>query len=163
MSFESVMPSNHLILCCTLLLLPSVRVFSCESVLYIRWPKYWNFSFSISPFSEYSGLISFRIDWFNLLAVQGTLKSLLDNVLSQILELFRRFQNPRQVKEVSCLLPTSTETTDQLDQKADRIDFGNTILFSYQSEECPWAAHVPCDLPASHCLLAIREFGSFEH
>ena len=77
------MPSNHLILCHPLLLLtsifPSIRVFSSESVLCIRWPKYWSFSFSISPSSEYSGLISFRIDWFYLLAVQGTLKSLLQH------------------------------------------------------------------------------------
>ena len=79
MSMESVMPSNHLILCRPLLLpsiFPSIRVFSNESVLHIRWPKYWNFSFSISPSNEYSGLISFRIDWFDPLAVQGTLKSL---------------------------------------------------------------------------------------
>ena len=77
------MPSNDLILCHPLLLLtsifPSIRVFSSESVLCIRWPKYWSFSFSISPSSEYSGLISFRIDWFYLLAVQGTLKSLLQH------------------------------------------------------------------------------------
>ena len=77
MSSESVMPSNHLLLCCPLLLLPSVfpsiRVFSNESALHIRWPKFWSFSFSISPSNEYSGLISFRIDWFDLLAVQGTL------------------------------------------------------------------------------------------
>ena len=83
MSIELVMPSNHLILCHPLLLLPSIlpsiRVFSNESVLHIRWPKYWSFSFSISPSNEYSGLISFRIDWFDLLAVQGTLKSLLQN------------------------------------------------------------------------------------
>ena len=83
MSIESVMPSNHLILCCPLFLLasifPSIRVFSNESVLHIRWPKYWNFSFSISPSNEYSGLISFRIDWLDLLAVQGTLKSLLQH------------------------------------------------------------------------------------
>jgi len=83
MSIESVMPSNHLILCCTLLLLPSVfpsiRVLSNESVLHIRWPKYWSFSFSISPSNEYSELISFRIAWFDLLAVQGTLKSLLQH------------------------------------------------------------------------------------
>ena len=83
MSFESVMPSNHLILCRPLLLLPSIfpsiRVFSNESVLLIRWPKDWSFSFSISPFKEYSGLISFRMDWFDLLAVQGTLKSLLQH------------------------------------------------------------------------------------
>ena len=80
MSIESVMPSNHLILCCPLLLasiFPSIRVFSNESVLCIRWPKCWSFSFSISPSSEYSGLISFRMDWLDLLAVQGTLKSLL--------------------------------------------------------------------------------------
>jgi len=81
MSIESVMPSNHLILYHPLLLLPSIfpriRVFPSESVLHIRWPKYWSFSFSISPSNEYSGLISFRIDWFNLLAVQGTLKGLL--------------------------------------------------------------------------------------
>ena len=80
MSIELVMPSNHLILCHPLLLLPSIfpsiRVFSCESVLCIRWPKCWSFSFSISPSNEYSGLISFRLDWLDLLAVQGTLKSL---------------------------------------------------------------------------------------
>ena len=83
MSIQSVMPSNHLILCHPLLLLdsvfPSIRVFSNESVLHIRWPVYWSFSFSISPFNEYSGLIYFRIDWFDLLAVQGTLKSLLQH------------------------------------------------------------------------------------
>ena len=79
-SIESVMPSNHLILCRPLLLLfsifPSIRVFSNESTLRIRWPKYWSFSFNISPSNEYSGLISFRKDWLDLLAVQGTLKSL---------------------------------------------------------------------------------------
>ena len=83
MSSESVMPSNHLILCPPLLLppsiFPSIRVFSNESFLHIRWPKYWSFSFSISPSSEYSGLISFRVDWLDLLAVQGTLKSLLQH------------------------------------------------------------------------------------
>ena len=77
MSIESVMPFNHLILCCPLLFLPSIfpsiRVFSNESALHIRWPKYWNFSFSISPSNEYSGLISFRMDWLDLPAVQGTL------------------------------------------------------------------------------------------
>ena len=81
MSIESVLLSNHLILCCPLLLwpsvFPSIRVFSSELALRIRWPKYWSFSFSISPSSEYSGLISFRINWFDLLALQGTLKSLL--------------------------------------------------------------------------------------
>ena len=80
MSIESVMPSNHLILCRLLLLpsiFPSIRVFSNESALHIRWPKYWSFSFNISPFNEHPGLISFRMEWLELLAAQGTLKSLL--------------------------------------------------------------------------------------
>ena len=91
MSVKSVIPSNHLILCHPLLFLPSIspsiRVFSRESVLHITWPKYWSFSFSISPSNEYSGLISFRMDWFDLLASQGTLKSLLqhDNSKASIL------------------------------------------------------------------------------
>ena len=83
MSIESVMPSNHLILCCPLLLLPSIfpsiRVFSNESALRVRWPKYWSFSFSISPSNEHPGLISFRMDWLDLFVVQGTLKSLLQH------------------------------------------------------------------------------------
>ena len=83
MSIESMMPSNHLILCHLLLLLPSIfpsiTVFSNESVLHIRWPKYWSFSFSISPSNEYSGLISFRTDWSDLLAVQGILQSLIQH------------------------------------------------------------------------------------
>ena len=83
MSIESMMPSNHLILCRPLLLLPSIfssiRVFSKEAALHIRWPKYWSFSFSISLSNEYSGLISFRMDWLDFLAVQGTLKSLLQH------------------------------------------------------------------------------------
>ena len=83
MSTESVMPPNHLILCCPLLPLPSnfpsIRVFSNESVPCIRWPKYWSFSFGMSPSNEYTGLISFRMDWLNLLAVQETLKSLLQH------------------------------------------------------------------------------------
>ena len=81
MSIESVMPSSHLILCCTLLrlppILPSIRVFSNESTLHIRWPKYWSFSFSTSPSNEHPGLISFSMEWLNLLAVKGTLKRLL--------------------------------------------------------------------------------------
>ena len=92
MSIESVMPSNHLILCCPLLLLspipPSIRVFSNESALHIRRPKYWSFSFNISPSNESSVLISFRIDWFDLLAVQGTLKSLLQHHSSKALILW---------------------------------------------------------------------------
>ena len=83
MSMEWMMPSNHLILCRSLILLPSIfpiiRVFSSESALRIRWPKYWSFSFSTSPYNEYSGFISFRIEWFDLLGVQGTLNSLLQH------------------------------------------------------------------------------------
>ena len=89
MPIQSVMPSNHLVLCLPLLLppsiVPSIRVFSNESALCIRWPKYWSFSFSISPSNEYSGLISFRIDWLDLLPVQGTLKSLLQHHSSKVL------------------------------------------------------------------------------
>ena len=92
MCTESVMPSNHLILCYPLLLLPSIfpsiRVFSNESVLPIRWSKYWSFSFSINPFNEYSRLISFRMNWFDLLAVQGTLKSLFQYPSSKVLILW---------------------------------------------------------------------------
>ena len=86
MSIESVMPFNHLILGCPLLppsIFPSIRVFSNESVLRIRWPKYWSFSFSISPFNEYSGLISFKMDWLDLLAVQRTFKSLFQHYSSK--------------------------------------------------------------------------------
>ena len=93
MSIESVMLSNHLILCRPLLLLPSIfpsiRVFSNQSALHIRWPKYWSFSFNISPSSEHSGLISFRMDWLDLLAVQGTLKSLLQHHTSKASFLWR--------------------------------------------------------------------------
>ena len=89
MFIQSVMPSNHLIFCCPLLplpsIFPSIRVFSKESVLCIGWPKYWSFNFSISPSNEYAGLISFRMDWLDLLAVQGTLKSLLQHHSSQAL------------------------------------------------------------------------------
>ena len=92
MSIELVMPSNHLVLCCPLPLLPSIfpsiRVFSNELPLHIRWPKYWSFSFSINPSNEYSGLIPFRIDWFDL-AVQGTLKSLLQHHSSKASILWR--------------------------------------------------------------------------
>ena len=88
MSIELVMPSNHFILCCPHLFLPSIfpstRIFSNESALRIRWPKYWSFSFSISPSSVYSGLILFRIDWLDLLAVQGTLKSLFQHHSSKV-------------------------------------------------------------------------------
>ena len=93
MSIESVMPSNHIILCCSLILQlsisPSIKVFSNESARHIRWPKYWSFSFSISPSNEHSGLISFRMDWLDLLAVQETLKSLLQHHSSKASILWR--------------------------------------------------------------------------
>ena len=95
MSIELVMPSNHLILCCPLLLLPSIfpsiRVFSNESALCIRWPKYWSFSFNISPSNEHPGLSSFRMDWLDLLAFQGTLKSLLHHSLKATILLHSAF------------------------------------------------------------------------
>ena len=107
MFIKSTTPSNHLILCCPLFLLPSIfpsiRVFSNESTLLIRWPKYWNFSFSISPSNEYSGLISFRIDWVDLLAVQGTLKSLFQHhsskvsILQQSAFFMVQFSNPYMI------------------------------------------------------------------
>ena len=111
MSIKSVMLYNHFILCRSLLLLPSlfpsIRVFSNELALPVRWPKYWSFSFSISPSSEYSGLISFRIDWFDLLAVQGTLKSLfqLHNWKASILWCSASF-----LVQLSCLYMTTGKT-----------------------------------------------------
>ena len=106
MSVELVMPSNHLILCRPLLpssVFPSIRVFSNESVLCIRWPKYWSFSFNISRSNEYSGLISFRMDWFDLLAVQGTLKSLLQHHSSKASIRVPQCTSPKL--PVSCIEP----------------------------------------------------------
>ena len=112
MSIESLMPSNHLILCHLLLLLPSIfpsiRVFSNESVLHIRWPKYWSFSFSISPSNEHPGLISFRMDWLDLLAVQGTLKSLLPHQSSKA-SMQWRLGCIYHFELVFCLLQVNTE------------------------------------------------------
>ena len=116
MSIESVMPSNHFILCRPLLLLPSIfpsiRGFSNESVLRIRWPKYWSFSFNISPSNEYSGLISFRMDWLDLLAVQGTLKSLLQNHSSKV-SILRR--SAFFIVQLSHPYMTTGKTIDQID------------------------------------------------
>ena len=113
MSIELVMPSNHLTLSHPLVLLPSVfssiTVFSNESVLRIMWPKYWSFSFSISPFSEYSGLISFRMDWLDLLAVQGTLKSLLQQKHQQK---HQEFKSINSSVLSSLYSPTLTSTYD---------------------------------------------------
>ena len=119
MSIESVMPSNHLILCHPLLLLPSIFpsiwVFSNESVLHTRWPKYWSFSFSISPSNEYSGLISFRMDWLDLLAVQGTLKSLLQHHSSNLFRLELFVQNSiSPSNEHSGLIPFRMDWLDLL-------------------------------------------------
>ena len=113
MSIESVMPSNHLILCRPLLLLPSIfpsiRVFSNKSVLHIRWPKYWSFSFNISPSNEHPGLISFRMDWLDLLAVQGTLKSLLQHHSSKAsillcMESYNHLQKMVNEENISCYI-----------------------------------------------------------
>ena len=102
MSVESVMPPNHLILCCPLFhppsIFPSIRVFSSESVLHIRWPKYWCSSFSISPSNEHSGLISFRMDWLDLLVVQGTLKSLLQHHSSEASILWHSLQSNSHIR-----------------------------------------------------------------
>ena len=107
MSLESVITFNHLILCHPLLLRPlifsSIRVFSNESVLRIRWPKYWSFIFSLSPYNEYSELISFRMDWFDLLAVQGTLKSLLSLLVINVLEILSQLDSA-----YSCLYKKQT-------------------------------------------------------
>ena len=112
MSIKSVISSNHLILCHSLLLppsiSPSIRVFSNESVLRIRWPKYWSFSFNISPYNEYSGLISFRIDWFDLLAVQRTLKSLLQHHSSKASIL----QHPVGGEEMASSVPQGPSCTE---------------------------------------------------
>ena len=112
MCIESVIPSNHLVLYCCLLLLPSIfpsiRIFSSESTLHIREPKYWSFSFSISPSSEYSGLISFRMDWLDLLAVQGTLKSLLQHHSSKAPILW----DPAFFVQLSHPYMTTAKTTD---------------------------------------------------
>ena len=120
MSIKLVMPSNHLILCCPLLLpsiFPSIRVFSNESALHIRWPKYWSFSFSISPSNEYSGLIVCRADWFDLLAVQGTPKSLLQHhnfYFIQMSQLFTWGGQSTGVSSSASVLPMNTQGWSRL-------------------------------------------------
>ena len=145
MSIESVMPSNHLILCRLLLplpsIFPSIRVFSNESALCIRWPKYWSFSFSISPCNE-SGLISFRIDWFDLLVVQVTLKSLLQhhNLKASILQCSAFFMvqlsHPHMTTGKTIVLTTRTF-----------VSKGMSLLFNMLSR------FVKAFLPRSKCLL----------
>ena len=124
MSIESVMPSNHLVLCHLLLLppsiFPSIRVFSNESVLHSRWPKYWSFSFSISPSSEHPGLISFRMDWLDLLAVQGTLESLLRHQFS--------FRQSINIYKAHCGLATSGATSGCAQHQSQHIVGPQEIL-----------------------------------
>ena len=137
MCIESVMPSSHLIFCHPLLLLPSVfpsvRVFSSESVL-IRWPKYWSFSFSISPFSEYSGWITFTIDWLDLLAVQGTLKSLLQHhsskasILQSTTFLIVQLSHP-------CMTTVKTQRNQVEREGGGGIGMGNTC--KSMADSCP--------------------------
>ena len=125
MSIKSVMPSNHLILCHPLLLppsiFPSIRGFSSESVLCIKWPKYWSFSFSISPSNEYSGLISFRMDWFDLLKVQGTLKSLLQYHISK-----------------ASILPCTREALDPPESNSSALEKRIANHFSILALRIPW-------------------------
>ena len=131
MSKESVMPSNHLILCCPLLpsIFPSIRVFSNESALRIRWPKYWSFSSSISPANEYSGLISFRMDQLDLLAVQGTLKSLLQLVFKNQDELSNV---PNDLKATGRLLNSLIQSYQNMSQMLSIL--GALIMFPTFSE-----------------------------
>ena len=136
MSIESVMPSSHLILCCPLLLLPpippSIRVFSSESTLHMRWPKYWSFSFSISPSNEHPGLISSRMDWLDLLVVQGTLKSLLQHHSSKasILQCSAFF-----TVQLSHPYMTTGKTTRLSNSKASFSDLPNFQVFALFSME----------------------------
>jgi len=140
MSIESVMPSTHLILCRSLLLppsiFPSIRVFSNESVPRIRWPKYWSFSFSISPSNEYSELIFFRIDWLDLLAVQGTLKSLLQHhsskasVLQHSVFFMVQLSHPYMTTGKAIALTRRT-FVGKLDMLFTRINYSNLVQMNY--------------------------------
>ena len=140
MSTESVMPSNHLILCHPLLLppsiFPSIRVFSNESALHIRWPKYWSFSFDISPSNEYSGLISFRMDWLDVPAVQGTLKSLLQHhtLIKSVLNLNNNNNksNIYRIEFSYALFHCYPHFTDKL------TDWGSKVIFSVSRASKRW-------------------------
>ena len=175
MSIESVMPSSHLILCCPLLFLPSIfpsiRVFSNESALRIRWPKYWSFSFRISPSNEYSGLISFRMNWFDLLGVQGTLNSLLQHLSSKASVLqhsaFFILQLPHPCAFIYCLFSVGSQTVKLTILWAwePGLEKGDThtLLCSHHpaapilaaSSQCMWVD------PGSHKLLRVRILSSF--
>jgi len=145
MSFESVMPSSHLILCRPLLLLspipPSIRVFSTESTLRMRWPKYWSFSFSIIPSKEIPGLISFKMDWLDLLAVQGTLKSLLQHHSSKASILWR------WAKYKFSLILLNLFLSILFDGNINEIIF--LISFCNQTQVWPLASHMPVTQEAS--------------
>ena len=148
-SIESVMPSSHLILCRPLLLPPSV--FQCESFLHIRWPKYWSFSFSISPSNEYSGLISFRIDWLDLLAVQGTLKSLFQHYSSKASVLRQSRGAPFRLYSEFCTRSTwrhleGWQTRQGLGSRPDTHNSRNTLGHSLLG-----------GIPAEYCALSQAE------
>ena len=153
MSIESVMPSNYLILCCPLLLLlsmfPNIRVFFNELTLPIRWSKYWSFSFSISLSNEYSGLVSFRIDWFDLLAVQGTLKNLLqhDSLKASVLWLFAFFMvqlsHPSMTTGKTIVLTISTFVSKVMSLLFNTLSRFNTL------------ARFVIAFPRSKCLLIL--------
>ena len=162
MSIESVMPSNHLILCHPLLLLPSIfpsiRVFSKESVLRIRWLTYWSFNFSISPSNEYSGLISFKMDWLDILAVQGTLKSLLQHhssKASKVCSVYRtqnmKEKNSKVLKWYNCAISCNNSWNRFLTWR--RATLFITACWKYpkrQSDLLLWKLWLTNNLPSSN-------------
>ena len=144
MPIELVIPSNHLILCRPLLLppsiFPSIRVFSNESALHIRWPKDWSFSFNISPSNEYSGLISFRMDWLDLLAVQGTLKSLLQHQSSKASILQRSVISHRALWFHICMCDKSLQSCPTLCDSIDCSPPGSSVRGILQARILEWVA-----------------------
>ena len=158
MFIELVTPSNHLIFCHPLLLppsiFPSIRVFSQESVLCIRWPKYWSFSFSISPSNEYSGLISFRMNWLDLLAVQGTLKSLLQHhsTKASILPRLAFLMASLVAQTVKRSLPAMRETRVRFLGQEDPLKKKMAIHSSILAWKVPWTEE-----PDRHCPWGRKE------
>ena len=160
------MPSNHLILCCPLLLLPSIfpniRVFSTESVLCIRWPKYWSFSFSINPSNEYSGLISFRMDWLHLLAVQGTLKSLLQHHSSKASVLRRsaffmaQLSHPYMTTAKTIALTRQTFVGKVMSLLFNRLS--KLVIAFLPKSKCPLISLAPSNFMAA--VTICRDFGA---
>ena len=141
MSIELVISYSHHILCCPLLLLPSIlpsiRVFSNESVLHIRWPKYWSFNFNISPSNEYSGLISFRMDWLDLLAVQGTLKSLLQHHSSKA---SIQYQKHQEAQTAAVAAAKSFQSCPTLCDPIDGSPPGSSVPGTLQARTLEWDA-----------------------